>query len=160
MDSSGKIKIFLVDDDIMFVESLKHTLSERRTEVRAFSNGEDCIKCLDESPEIIILDYVLNNSLNGVQVLNKIKHLSPQTEVIMLSAVDNQSIIDDTNKYGAYDFIEKGESATWRIKNEVKQLCDEIESAKNAQKENHKILMVNAAIIFFIIILFILTRIK
>ena len=160
MNEDEKIKIFLVDDDLMFIESLKHALSEERAEITIFDNGEDCINHLNETPEIIILDYVFGNALNGVQVLNKIKHISPQTEVIMLSGIDNKSIMSDTAKYGAYDFIEKGESAIWKIKNKVKQLCDEIESANNAQKENHKIVIINAVVIFFVVVLFLLTRIK
>jgi DNA-binding NtrC family response regulator len=160
MDSSDKIKIFLVDDDSMFVESLTHMLREERVEVKSFSNGEECIRCLSETPEIIILDYAFNNALNGVQVLNRIKQLSPETEVIMLSGIDNKSIIKDTLHYGAYDFIEKGESAVYKIGKEVKQLCDEIESLKESEKENKKILGINAVIILLIITIFILTRIK
>jgi DNA-binding NtrC family response regulator len=160
MNNPAKIKIFLVDDDMMFVESLKHLLSEERADIRSFDNGEDCIKYLDELPEIIILDYSLNNTLNGIQVLNKIKHVSPETEVIMLSGVDNHAIMKDTLKYGAYDFIEKGESATFKLRKEVKQICDEIEAAQKSEKDNNRMLMVNVTIIILFIIIFILTRIK
>jgi DNA-binding NtrC family response regulator len=160
MDTSAKIKIFLVDDDVMFAESLRYSLSEERAEIRSFSTGEDCIKCLGEEPAIIVLDYSLNNTLNGVQVLNKIKQESPDTEVIMLSGVDNKSIMKDTMKYGAYDYIEKGESALYKIKKEVKQLCDEIESSNELEKENKKIMWINAAIIVLIVVVFILNRLK
>ncbi len=160
MGSSDKIKIFLVDDDAMFIESLRHLLSEYRTDVRSFTNGEECIRYLDEEPQIVILDYTLNNTLNGVQVLNKIKHTSPDTEVIMLSGAGSHNVKRDTLKYGAYDFIEKGEGAAVIVTKEVKQLCDEIESSKTMKKENNRILKINAAIIILFILIFILTRIK
>jgi len=160
MDTSDKIKIFLVDDDIMFVESLRHLLSNDKADIRSFTSGEDCIKYLDESPQIVVLDYSLNNTLNGVQVLNKIKHISPETEVIMLSGAGNHIVKNDTLKYGAYDFIEKGEGAALIVTTEVKQLCDEIETSRIADNENKKLITINAVIIILFIIVFVLTRIK
>ena len=160
MDSSDKIKIFLVDDDIMFVESLRHLLLEDRADIRSFTNGEECIKYLDEAPQIVVLDYSLNNTLNGIQVLNKIKHISPETEVIMLSGAGSHVVKNDTLKYGAYDFIEKGDGAALIVTTEVKQLCDEIEISRIADNENKRLININAVIIILFIIVFILTRIK
>jgi two-component system OmpR family response regulator len=160
MNASEKIKIFLVDDDDMFVDSLKHTLSGKRTEVRSFSTGEECIENMFEQPHIIVLDYALNNSLNGVQVLNQIKQASPETQVIMLSGIDNVDIMKDTMKYGAYDFIEKGESAIFKVKKEINAICDEIESNTEVDKEDSKILWINAGIIVLIVVAFILTHVK
>src|ERR1700722_8050976 len=160
MDSSDKIKIFLVDDDIMFVESLRHLLLEDRADIRSFTNGEECIKYLDEAPQIVVLDYSLNNTLNGIQVLNKIKHISPETEVIMLSGAGSHVVKNDTLKYGAYDFIEKGDGAALIVTTEAQQLCDEIEISRIADNENKRLININAVIIILFIIVFILTRIK
>lgn len=160
MSAPEKIKIFLVDDDIMFAESLKQTLKENRTDIKAFSSGEECLKCIDENPQIVILDYSFDDMMNGVQVLNRIKHASPETEVILLSGTNNYSIKDDSFKYGAYDFMEKNESSTFKLKNKVKLLCDEIESAQNSAKENNRLLLINAAIILACLLAFIITRLK
>jgi two-component system OmpR family response regulator len=160
MNTSDKIKIFLVDDDEMFVECLRHSLSGKTKEIRSFSNGEDCIKNLSDEPQIIVLDYVLNNSINGVQILNQIKQVSPDTQVIMLSGVDNMDIKNDTIKYGAYDYIEKGESALFKVKKEIDDLCEEIESTNEANIENRRMLWINAGIIVLIVIIFFLTHIK
>ncbi len=155
-----KIKIFLVDDDEMFVNSLKHSLSGEKIEITSFTNGEECIRHMDEYPKIVVLDYALNESMNGVQVLNQIKHTSPDTNIIMLSGIDNKSIIKDTMKYGAYDFIEKDESAVHKLKKEIKALCDEIELEYESKKEDKKLLKINAGIIILIVLAFILTHIK
>ncbi|MGP8215502.1 MAG: response regulator [Bacteroidia bacterium] len=159
METSDKIKIFLVDDDVMFTESLKHLLSEDRAEIKSFTTGEECIKYLDEEPEIIILDYSLNNEMNGVQVLNRIKHFCPDTKIIMLSGVDNENIINDTLKYGAYDFIAKGEKSVVTISKEVREICEDIESSKELDRQNNRLLAINLTIILLFIIIFILTRI-
>jgi two-component system OmpR family response regulator len=52
-----------------------------------------------------------------VDVLKKIKELSPTTEVIMLSGQDKIEVAVDSMKYGAYDYVIKGETAFTRIEN-------------------------------------------
>ena len=158
MRNPEKIKIFLVDDDPMFVTMLKHSLARDKAEIKIFGNGEECLKSIDEAPEIVVLDYSLNNTLNGIQVLNKIKHSHPDTKVIMLSGQDNFEVINDTIKYGGYDYIAKSESAVFKIQKEVKQLCDELESTRELEKENKKILLINVAVIVVIITAYILSR--
>lgn len=66
----------------------------------------------------------------------------------------------DTMKYGAYDFIEKGESAVFKVKKEINAMCDEVESNTEVEKEDNKILWINAGIILLLVIAFILTHIK
>ncbi|HTA83961.1 MAG TPA: response regulator [Bacteroidia bacterium] len=160
MEASEKIKIFIVDDDAMFTDSLKHSLSGKRRKIHSFSNGEECIGNLHEDPHIIVLDYVLNDSMNGLQVLNQIRHDKPETRVIMLSGIDNTNIVNDTLKYGACDFIEKDETALLRLKKEINEICDEIEAVSEIEKEDNKMLWINAGIIVLIILGFILTHVK
>jgi len=78
MNKRGKTKIFLVDDDVMFMESLKQSLNKEKADVKVFSSGENCLKEMEtEVPEIVVMDYRLNGNtdkgMNGLQVMNKIK---------------------------------------------------------------------------------------
>lgn len=164
MGTSDKIKIFLVDDDKMFTESLKHALEEERTEIKTFPTGEECLKSLGkDDPKIIVLDYYLNSNcafaMNGIQILNKIKQSNPDTEVIMLSSQDNINVAVDTMKYGAYDYITKGESAAVKIKSTVKHICDSMEQVDNFDKEKSRLKKINIAIVVLVILAYILTRI-
>ncbi len=158
MKTADKIKIFLVDDDVIFVESLKHCLKHDNAAIKSFSSGEECLKSMDEDPEIVVLDYALSNSLNGVQVLNKIRASHPDTRIIMLSGQDSTNIINDTMKYGAYDYITKGETALFKIKEEIDQICDEIESVKEMERNNRKLVWINSAILLIVILFYILNR--
>ena len=86
------VTIFLVDDDNIFLSTLKHSLSQKfksRIEVTSFSTGEECLAKLSDCPDIIILDYYLNsemaNAMNGLQILKKIKQENSNALVIMLS---------------------------------------------------------------------------
>src|SRR5688572_25487830 len=89
--------IFLVDDDRVFATALSHLLSgNNNEEINVYSTGEECLKHIHEQPDIVILDYKLNchlpDAMNGMEVLKKIKNLSLNTEVIMLSSQDNVDV--------------------------------------------------------------------
>ena len=114
--------IFLVDDEPIQNEMLKDYLSERFLyNIKTFDNGEEAIRNLNLNPEIIVLDYHLNahrsDAENGVSVLKKIKEKSPATQVIMLSGQDKIDVAIDSMKYGAYDYVVKGETAFSRMEN-------------------------------------------
>ena len=71
------------------------------------------------SPSVIILDHDLNtvekNAMNGVEVLKKIKESSPLTQVVMVSGQHSLTVAANAIKYGAFDYIVKGEGAFDRV---------------------------------------------
>jgi DNA-binding NtrC family response regulator len=160
MKDSTKIKIFLVDDDDMFIKALKNQLKDKRAEIKTFNSGQDCLECIQDYPQIIVLDYALNDSLNGVQVLNKIKQNSPETKVIMLSGSTRSRVKTDTLKYGAYDYIEKSKEGMLHIKKEVKMLYDEIEEDKDIEKEKRELWWINGGIIMLIVLMYLINHLK
>lgn len=95
MDQSSQY-IFLVDYEPIQNEMLKdHIGSIFQYELKTYENGEDAIKDLGLNPSIVVLDFHLNSHLpdaqNGVEVLKRIKEISPHTEVIMLSGQVDRS---------------------------------------------------------------------
>src|SRR5690554_7400202 len=122
MSTNSKRYVFLVDDEPIQNEMLKDYLTERFIyDFLTFENGEDAIEKMDLQPEIIILDFHLNShnpaAKNGVEILKQIKEDWPDSYVIMLSGQDRIDVAIDTMKYGAYDYVVKGESAFSRIEN-------------------------------------------
>src|SRR4026209_2504355 len=88
---SEKIKLFLVDDDSLFLKSLEiEFLQHADFTIETFATGELCIKNLSHSPDVIILDYHLDgidkNAMNGLETLDKIKAGYPDIPVVMLSS--------------------------------------------------------------------------
>ena len=53
--------------------------------------------------------------MNGVEVLKKIKESSPLTQVVMVSGQHSLTVAANAIKYGAFDYIVKGEGALERI---------------------------------------------
>jgi len=52
-----------------------------------------------------------------VDVLQDIKQLKPNSQVIMLSGQDKLEVALDSMKYGAYDYVIKGENSVLQMEN-------------------------------------------
>lgn len=118
--SAEKIKLFLVDDDAVFLKLLEIDFMEHADFViETFATGEDCIKCLSHNPDVVILDYHLDgidkNAMNGIDTLDKIKAFNPDTPVVMLSSQDKIEIAISCMHHRAFDYIVKSETAFVRL---------------------------------------------
>ncbi|QQR53230.1 response regulator [bacterium] len=66
-------KILLVEDDTILVEMYQAKFELEGHDVKVATNGEDCLKVLEEfEPDLILLD-ILMPKLNGFHVLKEIK---------------------------------------------------------------------------------------
>ena len=115
-----KVKIFLVDDDAVFLKSLEiDFLQNADLNIETFATGELCLKKLSHNPDVIILDYMLDgidkNAMNGIEVLDKIKDFNPEIPVIMLSQQDKIEVAIDCMHHKAFDYVVKSETAFIRL---------------------------------------------
>ncbi|MFI5151508.1 MAG: response regulator [Bacteroidia bacterium] len=122
-----RIKIFLVDDDALYLKVLEsHFIENPMLDITSFATGEDCLLQLSRKPDIIILDYFLNGkneeAKNGLAILKKIKSEDPRIQVIMLSSYENVEIALDCISCNAFNFIVKNETTFLRLKHSIKQI--------------------------------------
>ena len=123
MKSPKNPLIFIVDDDPAFSTLAKNELINLNyNNLKLFSSGEECLKELKAKPDVVLLDYALNNGMNGLDVLKKISEASPRATVIMLTAYDKLEIAVDSIKAGAYDYVIKSETAFERIANLIRKI--------------------------------------
>jgi two-component system, OmpR family, response regulator len=116
-----KIKIFLVDDDALFLKSMELEFLENGDfQVQTYATGEACVKNLSEYPDVIILDYQLDgiekNAMNGLLTLDKIKEINPDIPVVMLSSQDKIDVAISCMHHRAFDYVVKSETAFIRLK--------------------------------------------
>jgi DNA-binding NarL/FixJ family response regulator len=112
-------KIFIVDDDPMFTEQLRDYITRSIPHnILSFSLGEDCLKSLNEKPDVIILDYFLDSkdaeAANGIEVLEVIKKHFPNIRVIMLSSQTTYKVNVESLQKGA-KYVIKDEFAFEKI---------------------------------------------
>jgi DNA-binding NtrC family response regulator len=117
----NRLKIFLVDDDALFLKSLEvEFLQETDFDIKTFSTGELCLDNLSYHPDIVILDYFLagidKTAMNGIETLDKIKSLKSDIEVVMLSSQDKIDVAVSCMHHGAFDYVVKSETAFHRLK--------------------------------------------
>lgn len=98
--------LFIIDDEQSIRDSI--TLSfEDDYQVNAFSCAEDALDVMQQIlPDLILLDIGLPG-MNGIEALEKIKKLSPETVVIMITAYEDVPTVIAAMKHGAYDYVVK-----------------------------------------------------
>ena len=120
MNSDAKIKIFLVDDDALFLKSLEiEFLQHADFSIETFATGELCEQHLSQHPDVIILDYHLNgidkNAMNGITTLDKIKAFNANIPVVILSSQDKIEVAINCMHHKAFDYVVKSETAFMRL---------------------------------------------
>ena len=120
MLGGNKIKIFLVDDDALYLKTLEmEFLQHADFDIRTFSKGELCLEQLSGLPDVIILDYHLNgidkDAINGIETLEKIKAYNPDIPVVILSSQDKIEVAIDCMHHMAFDYVVKSETAFTRL---------------------------------------------
>jgi two-component system, OmpR family, response regulator len=119
-----KIKLFLVDDDALFLKTLEiEFLHQTDFTVETFATGELCLENLSHRPDVIILDYHLNGiekeAMNGIETLDKIKAINPDIPVVMLSSQDKIDVAISCMHHKAFDYVVKSETAFLRLQKNI-----------------------------------------
>ena len=105
MNSTQDKKILIVDDSGSMRGLLCGILTGAGyTKISTAASGEEAIALFHKThPDLVLLDIIMSG-MNGMDVLREI---GAKTKVMMLSAVGQDSIINEARKIGAIDFITK-----------------------------------------------------
>jgi two-component system OmpR family response regulator len=133
---TNKIKLFLVDDDAVFLKSLEIMFLEHADFiVETYPTGESCMENISHHPDVIILDYqldgIVKGSMNGLQTLDKIKAIYKDMPVIMLSSQDKIDVAINCMHHKAFDYVVKSETAFMRLQ----KIITTIFTQKKMEKE-------------------------
>lgn len=101
-------KILIVDDAVFMRMKLKDILEKAGFEVVAEAqNGAEAIeKYKSERPDLVTMDITMPE-VDGVTALKEIKAFDPNANVIMCSAMGQQTMVMEAIQAGAKDFIVK-----------------------------------------------------
>lgn len=108
--------VFIVDDNAVEREMLMDYFEKYpNLVVKGFTSGEECVKEIvisGVSPDIILMDYFLDSevasSKDGLEMLVKLKEISPATSIIMYTSVENERVVDLARQKGAFGYVVKG----------------------------------------------------
>lgn len=150
MNSIQAPSIFIVEDDRFYGEVIKNELEQKGyTQVEIHQSGEECISNLYKMPDIILLDYLLADSINGVEVLKLIKTFNPDAQVIMLSGQEELNVAVNSLKYGAFDYVIKKEGALSEINTLIEKIIkwNEVLFQKHRLRRRKRLLALGLSVV-------------
>ncbi len=100
--------VLLVDDEALFVETMKKRLARRNVRVISAGGGAEALDLLEEEKRIgvVLLDLKMPG-MDGLETLRLIKREHPAVEVIMLTGHAAMETALEGMKLGAFDYMTK-----------------------------------------------------
>ncbi len=129
---SETISVLLVDDHAVVRQGVKTYLNLQPSidVVGEAASGEEAIRCVKElAPDVVLMDLIMPDSIDGVEAIRQIKHLSPRTQVIVLTSYHQDEHIFPAIRAGALSYLLKSVDAA--------ELADAIRKASTNQAVLH-----------------------
>lgn len=128
------MKIFLVDDERILRVSLADELKDAGHQVLEFAEASGALQSLaGESPEMVITDIRMPE-MDGLELLEKIRHISPSTTVVIMTAYASVDTAIKALKLGAYDYLSKPFRS-----DEVLHLIERVSELRNIKQDNQRL---------------------
>lgn len=122
MKANKPFKIFIVDDDLFCLNIYEqHLHNMGYFDISLFESGTSCLNNLTKQPDIIFLDHGMD-ALNGEEVLKKIKRSNPNIYVVFISGKEDLETAVNSLRYGAFDYIVKGQNDGKRIEQVLERI--------------------------------------
>jgi DNA-binding NtrC family response regulator len=126
-------RILVVDDEGEVRRLLSQALS-REFDIASAANGEDALAEIERRPvDVVLLDHGMPG-LTGLDVLRRVKASHPETHVLMITAFDDLSLVIESIRAGAEDYIVKP-----IVIDAVKQKIRRLSEQRNLAAENHQL---------------------
>ncbi|MBI3809247.1 MAG: response regulator [Nitrospirae bacterium] len=99
--------ILIVDDEPEIVELVGEFLERRGYRVKTAINGEDALALVEKKPPDLMLLDIYMPGMNGVDVLRRLKAQQSPVGVIMLTASQEERLLQEVLDLGAFDVLSK-----------------------------------------------------
>lgn len=134
MNKEYKIKLLLVDDEEEFLTSSSQALSRRGFEVDIAPNGVTALDMVENNQyDAIVLDVKMPD-INGIEVYNQIRKISPDLPVMLLTGHGSIDDAFQTSKDGIADYLTKPIDID-KLADYIHQV---VENAKNQLKQDSR----------------------
>ena len=100
-------KVLIVDDEKAIRKTLRDILEFEKYIVDEAENGLDCLVHLKQDTYDVVLMDIKMPKMDGMEALDRIQEVSPDTPVVLISGHGNIQTAVDAVKKGAFDYIAK-----------------------------------------------------
>jgi len=106
-DNNVKIRILIVDDELIVRESLGNWLREEGYSISTCDNGPEALEKIKTSGcDLLVADFKMPG-MDGIQLLEETKKIDPDLQVLIMTAYASIDTAVQAMKKGAYDYIVK-----------------------------------------------------
>ena len=105
----NKLKVVIVEDELIAAEFLKEILEESGAEViDIIDSGKEAIEvCIQKVPDVIFMDVMLCDNISGCEAAVAISRQNKQSKIIFLTAYVDEEMIDYAAESGAVGYLTK-----------------------------------------------------
>lgn len=100
-------KILVIDDERAIRNTLREILEYEKFSVDDASDGAEGVKLIEKNKYDLILSDIKMPKMDGMEVLERIMTITPDTPVVLISGHGNIDTAVEALKKGAYDYIAK-----------------------------------------------------
>jgi DNA-binding NarL/FixJ family response regulator len=118
-------RVVLADDmdDLRFLLALSLERAGGFEIVGHATNGIEAIELAEsEKPDVVVLDLAMP-VMDGMQAIPKIREVSPETRIVMLTGFDSGRLAEQAMSLGAHAYLEKS-LALIDISTTLIEVCD------------------------------------
>lgn len=127
----GQLKILVIDDDPSIRNMLAIVLKKTGYDVTCTESGKTSLEKLKKESFDLIISDIKMPDINGIELLKKIKSITPEIPVIMITAYASANDAVEAMKLGAEDYVTKPFNL-----DELKIIIDRAIYKTNIEKEN------------------------
>jgi two-component system response regulator HydG len=99
--------LLVVDDERSNLDTLQRIFEREGFRVLLASSGREALEVLRTHRVHVILSDVMMPGMSGVDLLRGVKSVSPEVEIVLMTAYGTIELAVQAMKEGAYDFVEK-----------------------------------------------------
>jgi two-component system response regulator HydG len=99
--------VLVVDDEPSNLTSLRKIFEREGMRVLTAENAKDALEVARKHRVAVVLTDLMMPGANGVELLRAMKEVSPDTEVVLMTAYGTVETAVQAMREGAYDFVEK-----------------------------------------------------
>jgi DNA-binding NtrC family response regulator len=99
--------VMILDDEPIVCERLRSTLEKIQLDIETFTDPLEAIRRFSEKKFQLLITDLKMRELDGIEILKRVKEVSPETQVIIITGFATVEKAKEALKIGAYDFIAK-----------------------------------------------------
>ena len=104
--------VLIVEDEVAHGEAIAEALTRSNYACNHVATGDEAIKSLgNRTPDVVVTDYKLGGTITGMDVFREAKKVSPETEVILITAYGSEALareaLSHDSEFQVYDYLIK-----------------------------------------------------